>query len=49
MTDAKVDHANLFHTYLQAVGVDTSKSFDVDGRPIPIADPASKGIRELLA
>ena len=49
VTDAKVDHANLFHTYLQAVGVDTSKSFDVDGRPIPIADPASKGIRELLA
>jgi Protein of unknown function (DUF1501) len=49
VTDAKVDHANLFHTYLQAVGVDTSKSFDVNGRPIPIADPASKGIRELLA
>ncbi len=49
VTDAKVDHANLFHTYLQAVGVDTSKSFDVDGRPIPIADPSSKGIRELLA
>jgi len=49
VTDAKVDHANLFHTYLQAVGVDTSKSFDVDGRPIPIADPASRGIKELLA
>ena len=49
VTDAKVDHANLFHTYLQAVGVDTSKSFDVDGRPIPIADPSSKGIPELLA
>lgn len=49
VTDGKVDHANLFHTYLQAVGVDTSKSFDVDGRPIPIADPASKGIAELLA
>ena len=47
--DAKVDHANLFHTYLQAVGVDTSKSFDVDGRPIPIADPASHGIPQLLA
>ena len=46
--EGKVDHANLFHTYLQAVGVDTGKSFDVDGRPIPIADPASKGIPELL-
>jgi uncharacterized protein (DUF1501 family) len=49
VADNKVDHANLFHTYLQAVGVDTSKSFDVDGRPIPIADPAAKGIGELLA
>ncbi|HEY0983744.1 MULTISPECIES: DUF1501 domain-containing protein [unclassified Schlesneria] len=47
--DGKVDHANLFHTYLQAVGVDTSKSFDIDGRPVPIADPASHGIPGLLA
>ena len=49
VVDGKVDHANLFHTYLQAVGVDTSKSFDVDGRAIPIADPASHAIQELLA
>ena len=48
VTEAKADHANLFHTFLQAVGVDTSKSFDIDGRPIPIADPASRGIAELL-
>jgi uncharacterized protein (DUF1501 family) len=49
VVDGKVDHANLFHSYLQAVGVDTSKSFNVDGRPIPIADPASSGIKDLLA
>jgi len=44
----KVDHANLFHTYLQAVGVETSRSFVVDGRELPIADPSSKPIRELF-
>lgn len=49
VVDRKVDHANLFHTYLQAVGVDTGKSFVVDGRDLPIADPSSQGIRELLA
>ena len=45
----QVDHANLFHTYLQAVGVDSTDSFDVEGRDVPIADPASKMIRQILA
>ncbi len=47
--ERQVDHGHLFHTYLQAVGVDSSKSFDIGGRPIPIADPAYSGIKELLA
>ncbi|MDZ4685902.1 MAG: DUF1501 domain-containing protein [Planctomycetaceae bacterium] len=49
VADRKVDHAHLFHTYLRATGVDTSKSFQIDGRDIPIADPASQAIHELLA
>jgi hypothetical protein len=49
VADRQVDHAVLFHTYLQAVGVDTSGSFDIGGRPTPIADPAAKPITELLA
>lgn len=48
VTDAKADHANLFHTYLRAVGVDTSGSFEIDGRSMPIADPASRAIKEIL-
>jgi hypothetical protein len=48
VAENKVDHANLFHTYLQAVGVETSQSFLVDGRELPIADPSSKPIRELF-
>ena len=47
--DCPSDHGNLFHTYLQAVGVDSTDSFDVEGRDVPIADPASKMIRQILA
>jgi uncharacterized protein (DUF1501 family) len=49
VVDGQVDHANLFHTYLQAVGVDSTDSLDVEGRDVPIADPASKMIRQILA
>ncbi|MDG2470761.1 MAG: DUF1501 domain-containing protein [Pirellulaceae bacterium] len=48
VVDGQVDHANLFHTYMQAVGVNSTDSFDIDGREIPIADPASKPIEEIL-
>ena len=48
VVDGQVDHANLFHTYLQAVGVDSTDSFDLDGRDVPIADPASKLIKPIL-
>ena len=49
VVDGQVDHANLFHTYLQAVGVDSTDSFDIEGRDVPIADPASKMIRQILS
>lgn len=48
VTDGQVDHANLFHTYLSAVGLDSSDSFDIEGREMPMADPASKPIKEIL-
>ncbi len=47
--EREVDHGHLFHTYLRAVGVDTSQSFDIDGRKLPIADPSVQGIHELIA
>ena len=46
--DKQVDHGNLFHTYLQAVGVDSTSNFKIDGRDMPIADPASRPIDGLL-
>jgi hypothetical protein len=49
VVDGQVDHANLFHTYLQAVGVNSTDSFDVEGRDVPMADPASRMIRQVLA
>jgi hypothetical protein len=48
VVDAQVDHGHLFHTYLRAVGVDSTSKFDAGGRSIPIADPAAAPIAELL-
>ena len=47
--DGKVDHGNLFHTYLEAVGVNSRSSFDIDGREVPIADPSSAPVVSLLS
>lgn len=49
VVDGQVDHGQLFHTYLQAVGVDSTQSFEVGGRSLPIADPSTGPIKELLA
>ena len=47
--DREVDHGHLFHTYLQAVGVDSQSHFSVGGQDIPVADPAYAPIEELLS
>ena len=46
--DGQVDHGQLFHTYLQAAGVDSTGFFNIDGRDMPIADPAVAAVSELL-
>lgn len=48
VVDREVDHGMLFHTYLRAVGVNTSDEFDIAGRKYPIADPSKSAIKELL-
>jgi hypothetical protein len=48
VVDGQVDHGNLFHTYLESVGVDSTGSFSIDGRDLPIADPAVGAIKQLL-
>ena len=47
--DRQVDEGHLFHTYLQAVGVDSTEPIDVDGRPVQITNPARSAISEVLA
>ncbi len=48
VADREIDHGHLFHTYLQAVGVDSKQEFTIGGRKFPIADPAKGPITELL-
>jgi hypothetical protein len=49
VTDGQVDHGQLFHTYLQAVGVESTDSVMVEGREVPLADPAAQPIWKVLA
>jgi len=48
VVDGQVDHGMLFHTYLEAVGLDSTASFNIDGRAVPMADPAASAVTELL-
>jgi hypothetical protein len=47
--DRPVDHGHIFHTVLQAAGIDSHGEFQVGGRTYPVADPAKGPIRELLS
>ncbi len=49
VVDREVGGAHLFHTYLRAVGLDPTKNFYPNERPVPIADPAASAIDEILA
>lgn len=49
VTDGQVNGGHLFHTYFRALGLDPRRNHYVDGRPIPMADPAATPIREVLA
>lgn len=46
--DRPVDHGHIFHTILQAVGVNSMGEFEIAGRTFPVADPSRGAISELL-
>jgi len=48
VTDREVDHGDLFHTYLSAIGLDSTATFNIDGRELPLANPTGSTIDELL-
>ncbi len=49
VVEGQCDAADLFHTYLCALGLDSSSEYVLGGRKIPVADPAHNPIREVLA
>jgi hypothetical protein len=49
VADREVSSGHLFHTYLRAVGVNPTKNFYPNDRPVPIADPKAAAIDEILA
>lgn len=49
VVEGEVNGGQLFHTYLQAVGLDSTASFDVGGRAMPMADPSQGPIKDILA
>jgi uncharacterized protein (DUF1501 family) len=49
VVEGRVDHRQMFHTVLSAVGIDSSGEFVVEGRSYPVADPSAGPVKELLA
>lgn len=49
VADREVHAGHLFHTYLQAVGIDSTQDHAIAGKTIPIGDPAVESIEELLS
>ncbi len=49
IADRQVNGGHLFHTYFRALGLNPTRNFHHEGRPIPMADPAAAAISEVLA
>ena len=49
VTENPVSHGDLFHTYLQALGIDSHMNYTLDDQTNPVADPDATPISALLA
>ena len=49
VVDRQVHGGHLFHTYFRALGLNPTRNYYHDGRPIPMADPQASAIQEVLA
>jgi uncharacterized protein (DUF1501 family) len=47
--DGKIGAAELFATIYQAVGIDHRKDYHVGARPLPLTDPGTKPVAEVLS
>jgi hypothetical protein len=48
VVEGQVNAGDLFHTYLSAVGLDPTDSYEAEGRAIQIADPSCRSIKDVL-
>ncbi len=46
---ARSARRELFATIFQALGIDHQKNYHVGARPVPLTDPGTKPVREVLA
>ena len=49
VVDGEVDLGHLFHTWLTALSLDPTGTYDFGGGKNPIGTPAASAIQELLA
>jgi hypothetical protein len=49
VTQGEVGPAQLFATIYQALGIDHQKEYMVGSRPVPLTDPGTEPVREVLA
>jgi uncharacterized protein (DUF1501 family) len=49
VVEGKIGAAQLFATIFQALGIDHRKDYHVGSRPIPLTDPGTEPIKEVLA
>jgi hypothetical protein len=49
IADRPVHVAEMFHTYMQAVGLDPTATHDIGGNKIPVGAPERGAVKELLS
>jgi hypothetical protein len=49
VVEGEIGAAQLFATIFQALGINHEKNYHVGLRPVPLTDPGTKPIAELLA
>jgi hypothetical protein len=49
VVEGEIGAAELFATIFQALGIDHQKEYHVGARPVPLTDPGTKPVKEVLA
>jgi hypothetical protein len=49
VVDGEINAARLMATIYQALGINPQKNYHVGARPVPLTDPGTKPVQEVLA